>query len=1045
MHESKKSRILFTPGTLLLSLTIFLTLGENFIASARKQGGTPQVTVTNELGQEELIQRRREWFFASRRPGSDGKMFKKRMEAVEFTRRILREQASLFRAGAKDINAWIPRGPFSSNFGDWQFGKVSGRVSSIAKDFKNNILYLGSASGGLWKSTDDGQSWTSIFDTAGTQTIGAIALDPQDPQTIWVGTGESVVGSCEDYFGIGLLRSTDGGRSWEPKNGSSGLTLENLAAISSIIVDPNDSQRLIVGGTFRDCQNGQKEGGIYITGNAGERWSKRLSGQVTEIVQDPINTKVLWAGVANSGVYKSPDNGNTWSLQKASSLPTESVGRVEVTIAPSNSDYVYALFEHAPVGFFHPFEFEAQFWRTTDGGKSWTKMSSGNGACDDQCGYNMVLRVHRRAPDIVYRGTIRLYRSIDGGATWSDLIGPRDSLPPNWDRTQTVHQDIHYLLMDPDPMKAGTFYVGGDGGIWKTTDGGSTFTNLNANLSLTQFYDVGNHPTNNDIIVGGAQDNSSLARMSSDTWDMQLVTGDGFTCAINPDTPDTVYISSYAANVGDKNNRRYIPRVYRSIDGVFGPFGLITDTSNGLKSGDRINWVIPYTISPSMPTTLFLGTHRVYRSLDGGSNWTQVGPSDLAGGNNFLVTVHVSRSDGSYVYAGTNNSRIWRSIDGGDNWSEISTNLPAGRWINDIDTDPTEATHAFCVVSGFGTAHLYEYSSNGVWEPRGGGLPNVPANTLLVLSPNDIYVGTDVGIFKSSDGGHNFVPFMMGLPEGLVITDLEYTAATQTITAGTYGRGAWQINVPSGGGQTCDVPNLTEHEPNNDLSSATPITPTTAGTTSVGVICPEGDVDFFSFNATKDQLFSIRTIARDLNPPSDADTVLTLFNSNGNFLAENDDYGGSLDSLLIFAAPTTGRYYIRVRDATDSGGPTSIYQLVVSLLSSGTNSPELLPDDHPITPGSIGTADTLTTISLNLPMKGRTPLPGKSVRYSMNTVGPILSGLGTLRHVLDSVQARVVHAFHKVGEQPGVSHDNGCGGSARRRFLAKEGATWWMK
>ncbi|MBI2839461.1 MAG: hypothetical protein HYX75_14190 [Acidobacteria bacterium] len=669
---------------------------------------------------------------------------------------------------------WVPRGPYSSTFGGWRFGNVAGRVSCLAKDFTNNILYVGSASGGIWKSTNDGGSWSSVFEKGGTQTIGAIALDPSDSKTIWVGTGENS-SWCEEYFGIGILRSTDGGATWESRNGTGATTVADLSTVASIIVDPKDSEHIIVGGRWRGCTAGlYNAGAIYSSDDAGATWTVRLGNvPVTRIVSDPKSSKLLWAGGSDRGLYKSTNGGDTWTLQ--TSAPKGDVGRVDVAVAPSNGKYVYALFGSESS--------KAQLWRTTDGGARWSKMTAGRNACDGQCWYNMILAVHPTNPNIVYRGTIQLYKTTDGGAHWANLTG-------SWGAAQKVHQDTHALLIDrssPD-----TFYVGCDGGVWKTADGGVNFTNLNSNLSLTQFYDIGVHPTSNDIIVGGAQDNSSLARTTGNTWALTEVTGDGFVSIINPVTTDTVYTASYPWDSGNGAQ----PSVLRSTNGIGGPYGWITDEGNGIPAGDRIGWVTPYTLDPRTPTTLFLGTHRIYRSTDSGSIWTQVGPADMTNGgqDDYLNSIVVASSNSQYVYAGTTDSRIWRSTDGGTNWSDISKGLPDGRVINDIAADPSDAGKAFCVLGGFGTAHLYEYKG-GSWTARTGGLPDIPATTVLALNAKTIYVGTDVGVFKSTNRAVAFTQFNTGMPAGLVVTDLEYNTTTRTITAATYGRGAWQIQA----------------------------------------------------------------------------------------------------------------------------------------------------------------------------------------------------------------------------------------------------------
>jgi len=299
---------------------------------------------------------------------------------------------------------------------------------------------------------------------------------------------------------------------------------------------------------------------------------------------------------------------------------------------------------------------------------------------------------------------------------------------------------------DPD-----TFYVGCDGGIWKSTDGGAHFTNLNGNLNVTQFYAVGVQAGDPDTICGGAQDNSSLVRTTSDLWDLQAVTGDGFVCAFNSQNPNYSYITSYPFGG--------YPNVWRSTSGPFGPWGSVTGGGSGVAEGDRSNWVTPYLLDPIDPAILYLGTHRVYRSENHGDSWTQVGPDDLTANNGSLLSLSINRNFPEYLFSGSGSGRVWRTGDSGSHWTDITDGLP-GRSINDLASDPTDPDRGFAVVGGFNTAHLWEWTEETGWTARGPGLPNVPANSVLMLTGDDLLVGTDVGVFRSYDGGETFEPFM---------------------------------------------------------------------------------------------------------------------------------------------------------------------------------------------------------------------------------------------------------------------------------------------
>ena len=253
----------------------------------------PRIVDDRTLGEEERIRERAEWFFGPRRQGvsSGQEMADLRRAGVEATRAAIEiqrgQRASAAEAGEIGQSFWVSKGPSSSRFGGWNFGNISGRVSTIAGDWTGGVLYVGAASGGLWKSTNDGLSWTSIFDTAGTMTIGTVAVDPRNPYVVWAGTGENNM-SCESYFGIGLLRSPDRGETWEVRNGSGAATLDGLASFANVIIDPRDSAHIVTGGRQRNCESGSQSGGIFTTDDAGITWTERLSGrEVYEIAQDP--------------------------------------------------------------------------------------------------------------------------------------------------------------------------------------------------------------------------------------------------------------------------------------------------------------------------------------------------------------------------------------------------------------------------------------------------------------------------------------------------------------------------------------------------------------------------------------------------------------------------------------------------------------------------------------------------------------------------------------------------------------------------------------
>lgn len=714
------------------------------------------------------IEARQEWFWQSRRQGvsSPAAARSLRNSAALDTARAI-ERLGRDRGAGRAVERWRSMGPAGARFPGWAWGAVSGRITALARD-GSGTLYVAGAAGGAWKSVDDGANWTSLFDAAPTQSIGALAVDPHDARVVWAGTGDYNA-SCEAYFGLGMLRSEDGGASWQLRNGTGPTALDSVASFSAIVVDPLDTQHVLAGAVSRGCRDGVRAaGGVFVTRDGGVTWTQRLGDvAVYSLVQDQQDRRVYWSGTDN-GVYKSIDGGERWMRQTASGLPGVLGGRAEVAIAPSDGRVVYALFSSVPTG--------PELWRTLDGGSSWTRRASGQNACDGQCGYNSTLVVDPFDPQLVYRGTVRLFVSRDGGAGWEPLLGLGTA--------QQVHSDIQELFIDPNRPEE--LLIGCDGGVWRSKDRGVSFENLNSNLEFTMFYGIDIHPFDREQLCGGTQDNSSLARPDADNvWELQLFTGDGALCQIDPLDPAFAYVGSVAVNGS---------AVFRSSNGLLGDFDvMITSPDRGVDPSDRWPWIPQYMLDPATPRTLFLASHRVYRSFDRGERWEQVGPADLSRDRRSSVSaLEIQRNFSNVLLAGTYDGRVWRSADSGTQWTDVSVGIPV-RWVNDLAGDPTDPSRFFAVLGGFNSAHLWEWREFEGWAARGTGLPDVPANSLVMISASTLFVGTDVGVFRSVDGGRHFEPVMEGMPQGLVVTDLKYSSSLNTLTAGTYGRGAWQI------------------------------------------------------------------------------------------------------------------------------------------------------------------------------------------------------------------------------------------------------------
>lgn len=707
-------------------------------------------------GREESwqIEQRQLWFERTRTLRSNPDAARERAGAVEALKQERsRRDAEQARAG----ETWQPVGPSSMTMTHWIMGRVSGRLNAVTPVPGNeDTVYIGSAAGGVWKTTDAGASWTPIFDTTGTLPIGAVTLDPNDSNTVWVGTGDKNGGGCAGYFGQGVFISGDAGATWSPRNGA-GATALPLSIVNAVAVQPTDSNVILAGGAGScNAAGGLTGPGVFRSTDRGLSWNRVLSINVEDILFVP-GTNTVYAGLIGSGVWRSGDGGATWT---SVSTGLNAAGtRLRLAMAPSDSNTLYALIGQ-------------RLYRTSNGGTSWTQT---NGAsCEGQCGYNLTLAVHPTNPSTVLIGTIRHHRSTDGGATLAAMTA-------TWGTSQKVHQDTHVVRYSP--ANPNRFWVGTDGGLWRTDDGGLSYVNMNANLNLTQFYDIAVHPNDVNIVFGGAQDNGSSARRTSLQWGLTFASGDGFMNAVDPTMPARVFQTSYPSQ-----NRPVIVR--SDTGGGLGSFSLVPTT--GITASANFPWVTPLAVAGNR---LFVASDVLYRTTTDGSSWTAISPSMAS-----AAAVVTPQLIGVLMptYVGTQGGRIYFSADAAvptPTFTNVTGDYPGGI-VSDVAMDPLNAQRVFITRSGFGASRLYRSTTGGgSWSAVGAGLPNVPANSVAIdpLNTNRVFVATDIGVYESLDGGDNFSAYSAGLPLGLVVTDLEIDDAPHVLTAGTYSRGAWRV------------------------------------------------------------------------------------------------------------------------------------------------------------------------------------------------------------------------------------------------------------
>jgi len=702
--------------------------------------------------QSPQVSRSDQWFYSQRAYPSGNIPENALSEALQ-QKRALEATFRLFNG--TDVFAasstWGLLGPASINTAE---GSVSGRVTSIATDARNpEVVYIGAAGGGVWRSNDGGLTWQSTGDSLLSLASGSLAFDERIG-VLYYGTGDHGGG----LYGAGVLRSSDGGATWV---NSSGWDAERNKPQFSQGTTP----RIVLHPTDLRIIYAARNSGLWYSTDAGESWFRLASGVATDVAVDPRNAGRLYlalgrnSGSAENGVYRTTDGGATWG--RVPGLPAGAeVGRISLAVAPSNPVVVYAVLVRSSDQQLHG------VYRSPDGGNSWVRLPAPESLFDSNGRghgfFDNFVAVDPRDANVVYLGGIELWKTTDGGQNWNQL-----SLAGN---RRIIHEDQFALAFKPG--NPDTIYVGNDGGVYKSTDGGANWASLNSGLPITQFNSVAVHPQNERFVLGGTQDQGLIRFTGNSVWE-QLVRGDVGTVMFDPANPSIILAA------------RQLIRPVRSVNGG----ASFTNIGAGIDPTDRVGFYAPLTASPTNSGVVYFGTHRVWNSGDGGVTWSAIS-SDLTDGG-VLTALAVSPASPSTIYAGSNDGRLHVLVNGGA-WLR-GTGLP-DKWITWIAPDPRDPAVAYLCVSGFDTGHVFRTNDAGsTWIDISGNLPNAPATALVVDPRGPLYVATDVGVFRTEDQS-SWTSFNIGLPNAFV-TSLALDARSGTLTAGTYGRGAFQINL----------------------------------------------------------------------------------------------------------------------------------------------------------------------------------------------------------------------------------------------------------
>jgi photosystem II stability/assembly factor-like uncharacterized protein len=716
------------------------------------------------------------WFFYQRSYPIGDIPYEKFYEAME--EKKVMEQMDNPTAGLN----WTVSGP----------SNVGGRVTAIAVNPGNpNIIIVGAAAGGIFKTTNGGINWSAKTDQWPSLSVGALVMHPSNPNIIYCGTGEGN-SAIDVYPGFGVLKSTDMGDTWN----LIGLT-EALHIPSMDIhpLDPNIIYASVMG--FRSF--GQNKG-IYKSTNGGVNWSKVLfvsdstSGVDVRVSPDDLNIvyAAMWervrtppsvskTGGITSGLYRSSNGGTNWQLLGVSQgipAPAATTGRISIAVAPNNPNYVYSIFKTTTGNNI------SGVYKSTNKGLNWTTMSMSGLQSSGFDWYFGLIEVDPTNPNTVYVGSVDVYRSTNG-SSWVNLT---NSYSGTFDEQ---HPDQHVLWIDP--ANPNNLINGNDGGIFKTGTGNAPWTK-SYDLPITQFYASNIDHLNPTRKIGGSQDNGSMITFNggTDNWEV-IYGGDGFTAHVDYTNSNIIYCASQNGGLGRSTNNG-------------ASFSSITNGLNG-----RFNWSTPYILDNVDPAILYAGSHMLFRSTNRGTSWSAISGDLTRGPNGRLGTITcissgVLGSNQRVIYTGTDDAKVSVTTNSGANWLDVTGNLPQ-RYITDILCDRRDPAKAYVTLSGFNiderNTHIYRTTNYGAnWINISGNLLNVPVNSVIVDHIRDsvLYVGCDAGVYYTTNLGASWAILGTGLPNAPVF-DINYHAGTQILNAGTHGRSMFQIstaNIPIG-------------------------------------------------------------------------------------------------------------------------------------------------------------------------------------------------------------------------------------------------------
>ena len=682
---------------------------------------------------------------------------------------------------------------------DWQAigpKNIGGRTISIAVNPQNsNTIYAGSASGGLWRSYSAGEgenAWEYVRTGYPVHGVSSITFANGDSSEIYIGTGEVYnlfntrggvsVRETRGSYGIGILKSTNGGESWFK---SLDWSYEQGRCVWAVKVNPLNRKTVWAGTT----------NGTYKSTDAGSTWIRvHDTLMVTDLIINPTDTNTVLVACGNlfstgKGIYKTVDGGTSWR-HITSGLPSDYKGKALFAQYKPDPRIIYLSLGN---GYWSGAG--TRLMRSVDGGETWNTMAATDFSdyrgdyASYQGWFAHFIVVNQQDPNKILAAGVDVFKSRDGGNTlqqksyWYNWYFGRTTVGGPEGPLNYSHADHHAYAVSPD--NPNVVYLATDGGIFRTTDFGESFEGLNGGYQTTQFYNgFSSSFTDSIFSLGGMQDNATAIYDGSDAW-VRVIAADGGWTGINMLNNHISYGSWQELK---------IVKLTRASEGVY------LESYIAPPASGTVGFIGPFVVSPSDPQIIYAGRGIVFKSTNSGTNWTATN-SSTAITNNPPVSMAISYTNPDVVFVGTAavnyTSEIFRTVNGGMTWTEIKGELPHS-YPMDIEVDPDNDDNVFVVFSGFGNSHAFRSTNKGdEWINIGNGLPDVPATSVTVdpAKPYYVYVGTDLGVFFSPDTGHTWVDMNGDLPDACMVTDLSVSRSNRKLRIATHGSGVFETDM----------------------------------------------------------------------------------------------------------------------------------------------------------------------------------------------------------------------------------------------------------